>query len=206
MLFDKPTTPKITEITEVRKFEVFKKNDYKNSMQIGKNLKQLEKAFANISDGDCIQFMTNGAWSSHDMIDFFIRKVGKCNVYLTSWAVSEQAARKIDKLYDQGYIRELTCLFDYRIKDRKSDPIALLERFGSVHLGKIHAKVIVLQNEKIAITIITSGNLSKNLRIEAGTIFCCQASANFHKQWIKEESELVLLEEAPLKKYLQKTN
>lgn len=207
MLFDnKPAINKTIDIAEVQKFLTFKKNDYKMKFEYGKNAEQLKQAFRDIEVNDCIQFVTNGAWSMFDMIDYFLRMVGKSKIHLTSWAVSEQAARKIDKLHEEGYIESLTCLFDYRIKDRKSEPIALLERFGKVHLTKIHAKVIVLESEKMCITVNGSGNLSKNLRIEAGTIFCCQDSANFHKSWIIKESEVILIEKPEYKKYLQSKN
>lgn len=171
-----------------KNFEVYKPNSWKRKFAEGKNAEQLKLAVGDLKEGECLQFMTNGAWSSHDMIDFFLRKIGRSDVFLTSWAVSEQAARRVAKLHEDGLINDLTCLFDYRIKDRKYEPVLLFEKIGKVHLVKIHAKVIILQNSDTAITIITSGNLSKNMRIEAGTIFCCPDSAIFHKQWIINQS------------------
>ena len=177
-------------VESFKNFEVYKPSSWKRKFAEGKNLEQLKLAVGDIQEGECLQFMTNGAWSSHDMIEFFLRKIGCSDVFLTSWAVSEQAARRVVKLHEEGLISDLTCLFDYRIKDRKYEPVLLFEKIGKVSLTKIHAKVIILQNSKTAITIVSSANLSKNPRVEAGAIFSCPDSANFHKKWIVNQSLL----------------
>lgn len=96
--------------------------------------------------------------------------------------------RVLFQLIKEGRIKELNCLFDYRIEKRKAEAFQLAKVNSSkIKLTKVHAKVAILLADQWAVSIIGSANLTKNPRIEAGIISTCQEVAEFHANWIKRE-------------------
>lgn len=157
---------------------------------IASQASQLAETIQNLEHDVHYHFCTAGSWSLHDMIAIICEKIGPSKLYLTTWTISEEPMRMLFKLIDQGLITEMDCLFDYRIEKRKAEAFQLAKVNSSrIKLIKIHAKVAVLVNEDWAVTITGSANLTKNPRIEAGTISTMRETAEFHSAWITNEIE-----------------
>ena len=157
-------------------------------LRLGTSLKQLEETIGSLEENQVIEYMTAGKWSMHELIEYSLRKIGSARVYLATWTVTEEPVRSLVKMREEGLIRELHCLFDYRIKDRKPAAFELLKSISDSHaLVKIHAKVTAMLSDQRGIAILSSANMTKNPRIEAGAVFCSHESAAFHSDWILQE-------------------
>lgn len=156
--------------------------------QRGKTIRQMRKVLGEIEPDQIIQFSTGGQWSTHEMIEYILLKTGPARVCLSTWTITELPLRTLLSLHKRGLITELNCLFDHRIKERTPKAFQLAQAIVSnLKLTKVHAKVTVIENERWGVAIISSANLSRNPRIEAGVIFTDQKSAAFHRDWMMEE-------------------
>lgn len=135
-----------------------------------------------------VAMMSRGKISLHQVIEKLVLMHKPCKVWLTSWAISENPIRAIVNLVQSGAIQELNCIFNYRVNIECPKAFQLAQfNFKNIKLSKIHAKVVIIETEKGAITIVTSANLTTNPRIEAYSITNDQQCKDFHLQWIKEE-------------------
>jgi len=148
---------------------------------------QLSKMHDKIKDiltvpqpGECEMFFSGGRWSTHDLINYFIKITGPCKVYITTYALSDKAATTLINLFDSGLIQEFYCILDARMKVRNPNVLSLINhKFSNIKQSNCHAKVTVLQNENYNLVIIGSANHSNNPRIEVGTIFNDAKAAQF---------------------------
>ncbi len=135
-----------------------------------------------------IKFFTDGAWSMHQLVQYFIEQIGACEVYISTWTLTENPARVLLNLKDAGLITALHCLFDYRIQDRSPKSYQLISSIAdSIKLTKCHAKVATMVNDHYGVSIVGSANFSKNKRLEAGTIFTSREAALFDQKCIKKK-------------------
>ncbi len=93
-----------------------------------------------------IDFMTAGNLSLHNIIELMINRFGKCNnLYISTWAIKEAAARSILAIHNKGLIAKMYGVFDYRIKSVDLKSFQLIEPyFNKYELTKNHAKVILM--------------------------------------------------------------
>lgn len=172
------------------KGNIIKVGSVKTTHILAKEAAELISTINNLEKETHYHFCTAGSWSLHDMIALICEKIGISRLYLTTWTITEEPMRVLFRLIDQGLISDLNCLFDYRIEKRKAEAFQLAKvNASNIKLTKVHAKVAVLINDDWAVTITGSANLTKNPRIEAGTISTLRETALFHSQWITNEIE-----------------
>lgn len=153
----------------------------------GKSLQDLESCIQELVPDQAQQFVTAGRWSLHQLLEYLLRRIGPCRLWMTTWTITEEPMRVLLSLIREGLILELNAVLDYRIERRKPEAFQLASNIMTrICLTKCHAKVVVLRNEKWNVTILTSANFSKNPRIEVGTIFTDAGSAAFHSAWIDQ--------------------
>ena len=133
-----------------------------------------------------IDFMTAGKLSLHHIIEIIIQKFGPCQeLYLSTWAIKEAAARSLFNLVRDKKIGSLHGIFDYRVKTVDSLSFNFIQPFfHRYELTKNHSKVVLIEYADKYITILCSANMSNNPRIEAGFISTCHKTFHFHKGWM----------------------
>lgn len=157
------------------------------SHRMGTSLRELEKCIQELVPDQAQQFVTAGRWSLHQLLEYLLRRIGPCRLWMTTWTITEEPMRVLLNLIREGLILELNAVLDYRIERRKPEAFQLANNIMTrICLTKCHAKVVVLRNDTWNVTILTSANFSKNPRIEVGTIFTDAGSAEFHSKWIDE--------------------
>ena len=143
-----------------------------------------------LKDGSSVHFYSNGTWSMHDLLFYFLKKTPAAKVYLTTWAISEIAMRQLYTFLKDGLISELYAIIDYRNTSRKPAELEFIKQNATkIQLSKCHAKVTVIDHPDRCITIVTSANYTRNPRLEAGVITVGRQVGDFHKEWIIEELE-----------------
>ncbi len=144
----------------------------------------LSDVIQNIEEGELIQFWTKGRWSMHQLIKHVCDIVGECDVTLCTWAITEEPLRVIHNLKMAGKIRILRGLFEHKVKSRGAAFAFAEQFFDEIYLSKCHAKVTVIEGKEKSVTIFCSANLTKNRRIEAGTIYCNTQAAITNRNYI----------------------
>lgn len=146
---------------------------------------KLEDALALIQEGKCIHWVSEGDWSMHDMLIGLLMITGPADVYLSSYAFSEYPARLIADHMKRNIIKSLYCIIDKRLDVRSASALTIIKNIATrLELVQTHAKVTVIENDKIMLAVIGSANYTTNKRYETGVIIVEREAANFHKKWI----------------------
>ncbi len=136
----------------------------------------------NWQDNIVFHFATMGRWSSYELMNFVIKKIGPCKVYLTAWKFNEITANNIFSRIKEGFITEIFMLIEKRIPVMAPECMDMLHKMTkNIKVISVHAKVIVMQNEDWTVTINGSANMTINPRYEAGTLSISKIVGDFHK-------------------------
>ena len=164
------------------------KTSGKHVFKIGRANEKLTEIFGTIAPDQVIPYVSLGDWSTHDLLFFLLEQTGPAKVWFTTWAISEYAIRQLYQFVEHGMILQLKGIFDYRNGVRKPAELQFLQQITTeIKPAKCHAKVTVIENDHWGISIVGSANLTRNPRIEAGTLFTCRNVAEFERDWIERE-------------------
>lgn len=150
----------------------------------------LEEVREQLKPDTTIDWVSDGDWSMIELFMLCLQYTGPCDVYLSSYAFSEQPARILADLKSKGEIKQLHCLIDSRIDTRSAGALQLIQATADrCKLMDTHAKVTVLINKVHQLVIVGSANYTKNERYEAGIVSTIPARVFFHQQWMQYELE-----------------
>ncbi len=144
----------------------------------------LSDVFTELQEEEIIMYFTKGRWSMHQLIKHICEIIGPSEVTLCTWAMTEKPLEVIQMLKHKGLITKLTGLFEDKITTKGKGYAFAQQFFDETFLTRIHAKVTVFQNEQYSVTVFSSANLTKNRRVESGTIICDTATAQWAKNYI----------------------
>ena len=152
-----------------------------------KSSELLQNLVGKIQPGTAVEFCTAGEFSMHQLLQYLLTETGNANVYISTWTLKEEPARVLHFLKQTGKIKALYCVMDYRIRTMDAKHFDFIAKSMDAYmLTKCHAKVMVIEGERMSVTVVSSANFSNNPRIEAGVISCNEISASFHKGWIMD--------------------
>lgn len=144
----------------------------------------LTDVFSELQEHEIILYFTNGRWSMHQLIKHICEVIGACEVTLCTWAMTEKPLATLQMLKQKGQITKLTGLFEDKITTKGKGYAFAKQFFDETFLTRIHAKVTVFENENYSVTVFSSSNLTKNRRVEAGTIICDKETAHWARNYI----------------------
>jgi len=146
----------------------------------------LSKHLRNIdmSNPGAWHFTSNGRFALHDIIVFVANRIGLCDVTISSFNISQEAARLFVRAYDKHLFSSLEFYLNASKKANFIKAIRIIENKFPINFINIHAKIALLSNEKHKIVILTSGNLSNNNNIERGVIFHNEQIYNYDREWL----------------------
>lgn len=112
----------------------------------------------------------------HQLLEYILEFTGPAKVLLTAFSLSEEPVRKLLLLKDAGQITELRCLFNDQLKRFKTDILIFSSNVADeIRTVPVHAKIMLIQG-KFNVMVISSANLNRNDRYEAGVISSDQAA------------------------------
>jgi hypothetical protein len=130
----------------------------------------IKNKIGDIVPGKWIPFWSDGDFSTHDLLEHVIAYTGKADIYLTAFSISEDAIRRLLLIKEDGLINNITCLFNNQMIRFKTVLYWFISNITTnIRFAPCHAKVIIITG-KFSVMIITSGNLTKNRRLESGVI------------------------------------
>ena len=134
-----------------------------------------------------IHFVSNGDWSTADLVMMLIERYKPADLFFTTYAIRETQVRQLVLAKDRGDLSSITMLIDYRANVRTPEAFQLAAMNATaIYLTAIHAKVCVLKTPGVCITINGSSNWTTNPRIESGVITLNANVGEFHIDWIKK--------------------
>ena len=84
---------------------------------------ELEDILNRIDDLDIgteLHYVSTGKWCLHHLIQALCLKIGKgARIRITSWMITEEPARQLVSMVQNGLISKLTLILDERIMDRR---------------------------------------------------------------------------------------
>lgn len=168
----------------------FKQNQQKNNtLKMGSgptreilnmSRKNLAASIGEIKEGETIYFFSNKEWSMPDLIDYVAKQFGPCDLSLTSFSFTLPALMHIKNLIEIRQIRNVKFLLDNSVKSQADKHKQLSKLDIQVGFLKCHAKVVLMSNEKINLVIVSSANINRNPRWEAGVIETRQKVFDFY--------------------------
>lgn len=154
---------------------------------ICKSPDKLKQLLNKLSAEKQLHYISDGDWSTHDLIMEMLRKLKPAELFLTTYAIREFSIRQLVLAIERKELLSVNMIADYRAKMRTPEVFQLAsQNMTKICLHSIHAKVTVLRSAAACVTIVGSSNLTSNPRIEAGVITLDPGVAEFHIKWISK--------------------
>jgi hypothetical protein len=146
---------------------------------------KIHELFPSLKKNTTIHYVSNGEWSTHELIIHLLGLIGPADLYFTTWSLKEYPVRLFLDAMEDGRIKRLCALLDSRVKVRNPDVLMLAQQnFSMIRQYDCHAKVTVLMSDQWTVSIVGSANMTNNPRLEAGLISTLPAVGHFHSSWI----------------------
>jgi hypothetical protein len=142
--------------------------------------KTLAADIGEIKPDESIYFFSKKEWSMPDLIDYVTTQFGPCALRLTSFSFTSPALVHIKNLIEIRQLTNVQFLLDKSVKNQKEKYQQLKAIDIDVAFLSCHAKVVLLHNSKINLVIVSSANINRNPRWEAGVIETRPAVFNFY--------------------------
>ena len=158
-----------------------------NTYVICKSPDKILKLVNAIEGGKTIHFISDGDWSISDLVMLLLKKYEPADLYFSTYALRETQTRQLVLAQQDGILKSVNMLIDYRAKTRTPEVLQLSSNnFNKIEYIPIHAKVAVIKSDKGTITICGSANWTNNPRIEYGCVSTDNELAEFHITWFNE--------------------
>lgn len=160
-----------TEQSSKSKFDVFASPSPAKHVNLT-GAKDLDAHFANIGQNMSYFYISNGKVSSYQLLNYFLDKFAEpAVVHITTWGMTETAIRQLAARKASKQIEELYFTFSEQTKVNKANEYQLAVAISTAHkILPCHAKIYLIKTASHQVSIITSANLNRNNKLEAGTI------------------------------------
>ncbi len=128
---------------------------------------KLQSLEANIT----FPYVSEGEFSMHQLLEFLLTQTGAAKVHIASFSITEVAIRSFLNQIEKKYISDLTCIFDLSVRRHRLGLLYFMNNVVNlIALTKNHSKLILIENIRWKVTVISSANFNVNDKIEAGII------------------------------------
>ncbi len=107
----------------------------------------------------------------YHVIDSILHQIGPAELVNTTFSVSEEFCRAIYRLKKEGLITRAIEVADFKAAAKTVRINGFMASvFDEAYLAEIHAKVVLLRNDRYAVSVVTSQNQTRGNRFECGII------------------------------------
>lgn len=107
----------------------------------------------------------------YHVIDSILRQIGPAELVNTTFSVSEEFCRAIYRLRREGLITRAVEVADIKAAAKTVRINGFLTSvFDEIYLAEIHAKVVLLRNDRYTVSVVTSQNQTRGNRFECGIV------------------------------------
>ena len=140
-----------------------------------------------LTPGTVKPFVQKGEWAIHDVLPILLSAYGRANVKIATFSISEDSLRTLFLECDKGNVANLSLLLDHSVRKNKLDLLLFARGFSTdILLSDVHAKIFLVENERLKFGIVGSANLNKNRRIESGFYFTSGEHFDYFNQKFDE--------------------
>ena len=156
------------------------------------NTKNSDDAIKGLVEECHIIGLTMGKFSLIDLIKSVLDRIGPSNVNIATWSAGIKDVHQVKWMMDTNLIKSIKLLTDHSYVNRQKKYAASIEDiFGAenIRTSEMHAKFVLIGNEKWNITIISSMNLNANRTCETFTIYENKEIYDFYNDFITHHFE-----------------
>ena len=127
--------------------------------------------------------LSDGRWSSLDLIRYFLDWTGPARVLISTWTVGSEDAAKLERWRAAGDVSRIRLITDHSFATRQPHRYApLLAALGSRNVRSVdnHAKGAVVLGRRRHAAFLGSANLNSNIRAESWAV---STDRDRVKQW-----------------------
>jgi hypothetical protein len=152
--------------------------------------KLIKAEIGEIVKNQSYQFVSDGNWSMHQLLEYLLEITGPAHVVLSTFSIGEVSIRSLYNLKQAGSILSLKCLFDKGLPKRKLSLLYFANNvFDYAALYANHSKILVIINDQWSVAVNASANFTPNFRIEAGVITTKPNEVSYYNYKLSEYIE-----------------
>lgn len=185
MIFDPKDINTIIEIEGQKQQLSYDSDAIGGSFINGKASNILKDLKGYLEQGGTIHFISHSQFDLHQLIRRILDHTGPAEVLFTTYAIKEFQLRQLRAYKKLGLVISYKALVDYRIVKQDPKVYQYMKEFMQVAHTNIHAKMVIVKGAEKGVSVITSANFTKNLRIEAGVISCRQQPTEYLAEFIE---------------------
>lgn len=106
-----------------------------------------------------------------DVLEFILLQTGPANVYISTFSTSEEFLRRLFSLRKRDLILHAVLVADLKAAKKIVNLYTFMDTvFDDVYLTENHSKVLLVENDKWMVTVVTSQNQTRGNRTECSII------------------------------------
>ena len=107
-----------------------------------------------------------------DILDWVLKQLGRCEVWQTSFSISEEFIRRLYFIEKSGLVTKFNLVLDYKATNKTLKLWAFITQvISTTYLADNHSKVLLIRSEQgETVSIITSQNLTRGNRCESAVV------------------------------------
>lgn len=136
-----------------------------------------------------------------DIIEWVIGQIGESDILQTTFSISEEYLRRLFAIRENGLIRSLDLILDFKATNKTVDLWIFLERVADrAYLADNHSKVILFRSTSgRSVAVITSQNLTRGNRNESAVVI---ESADIYDTVYNQIQDIIKSKSIPLNEIL----
>lgn len=104
-----------------------------------------------------------------DVLQWILDQTGPADIRISSFSISEEFLRRIYFIKKKGLVRSLDIILDHKATNKTRILWPFISRVvQKCYLSTNHSKVLLVSNENWNVAMVTSQNLTRGNRYEAG--------------------------------------
>lgn len=142
-----------------------------------------------LTPGSDKHFYSRGAFNLIQLVLYLLRQTGSAHVFISSYSIAEDSLATLKRYLDRGDILSIRFLIDNRVRTISPKPFDyLVTAFpGCYRCCALHAKVALIYNDRIRLSVVGSQNATHNPKLERGIIHVSDAVFNFDLKVLTDE-------------------
>lgn len=107
----------------------------------------------------------------YDVLEWIVDQTGPAIVIVLTFSVSEEFIRKIFQLKKSGKIKDITVIVDFKAIQKTEKIVRLAGNvFDRLIYSKSHAKILLIESDKMNVCVTGSQNATRGNREESGIV------------------------------------
>lgn len=106
-----------------------------------------------------------------DLLQWILGQTGAAAVRMTSFSISEEFLRRLFFIRQSGLITDIDIVLDLKATNKTLILWPFIEQtVRNCHLAPSHAKILLVNNDRWTVSMVTSQNLTRGNRFESAVI------------------------------------